>query len=261
MYCLRETSEMKYHKCLMFLIVGQLWSLCYSAGESCKKLGPCSCQSDKGTIDLSPLKGSPKFQDKKDAKGAYLFSYNPCTPFDEGKGCKKVSACQISLDKKTQFPTGTQDSASFSDNGNNNIAITYTATSGDATLRTTIVTLKCDKSGGEDKLDVDGETSPATYTMTLTSSHCCPKSGPSPPSGGGGGSGTLSIGSVMLIVVLALLVVYVAAGVGIQKGVRKASGKETFPNYTFWSSLPGFIKDGMIFTCSRCKRGSSYDQI
>lgn len=39
-----------------------------------------------------------------------------------------------------------------------------------------------------------------------------------------------------------LLFVYIVGGVAFQVGVRKSSGKEIIPNYTWWFSLPTLIK-------------------
>ena len=49
---------------------------------------------------------------------------------------------------------------------------------------------------------------------------------------------TISLAARFLVVV----VLYLAGGVAVQAGVRKARGKERMPNIEFWSALPGFIK-------------------
>jgi len=44
---------------------------------------------------------------------------------------------------------------------------------------------------------------------------------------------------------------YIVLGVVVSKFVLKREGKEIFPNYSFWTSLPGYSKVGVIvgFTC------------
>jgi hypothetical protein len=43
---------------------------------------------------------------------------------------------------------------------------------------------------------------------------------------------------------LCLIPVYLTLGIAIQIFVRKASGKERIPNYSFWVSFPGLVKVG-----------------
>ncbi|KAH3715069.1 hypothetical protein DPMN_057773 [Dreissena polymorpha] len=57
------------------------------------------------------------------------------------------------------------------------------------------------------------------------------------------------------------LFVYFVAGMLFMKFGRGAVGTEVIPNYGFWSSLPGLIKEGVAFTCSGCKADTSYAKI
>ncbi|KAK6166148.1 hypothetical protein SNE40_022911 [Patella caerulea] len=163
--------------------------------------------------------------------------------------------CQT--DKTNYYSIGTQDSAAFKVDATKGLYIEYVATT-DA-KRTLNVYLKCDKTE-EGKLDVKGENPPASaiYEMTLTSKYAC-------ASGGGGPTVTVSVslstGSIIVIIFFAVLVVYVIAGISFQRFARKASGKEMAPNYGFWSSMPGLVKDGVLFTVKCGKVGSSYDNI
>ena len=45
---------------------------------------------------------------------------------------------------------------------------------------------------------------------------------------------------------LCLITVYLTLGIAIQIFVRKASGKERIPNYSFWVSFPGLVKVGWL---------------
>ncbi|XP_076460651.1 uncharacterized protein LOC143293563 [Babylonia areolata] len=236
-------------------------------GQDCVQDGPCKCTSSQGTIDLTPIQGSSSqaaFPDVPDASGSWKYSYSPCTPFTEGYGeCSSVAVCQVDNYGTVTFPAGDVDSATFGTDSSGNTQVTYTHTDSTGIPRTTIVTLQCDQSGGADSLNVQGEDpiNPGIYEMTLTSVHCCLSSGPGPTPSGGGGSSGLSVGSILCIVFVGVACVYIIAGVAVQKGVRKAAGKEMIPNYTFWSALPGLIKDGVLFTFSGCKGSRTYDKI
>merc|ERR1711916_90630 len=84
--------------------------------------------------------------------------------------------------------------------------------------------------------------------------------------GGGGGAGApaekkgLSIGSIILIVALVCSVIYLAAGVGWQyrKGERGVVG--LLPHKGFWSSIPGLVKEGVLFSYTSIRaRFSNYN--
>jgi hypothetical protein len=84
-------------------------------------------------------------------------------------------------------------------------------------------------------------------------------------------------GSILLIIFFCGLFVYFAVGAGIQykRGEHGARiliihkfvvliFEELVPNYTFWVSLPGLIKDGFMFTLRKLKiskQGSSYESV
>ncbi|XP_071948876.1 uncharacterized protein [Antedon mediterranea] len=68
---------------------------------------------------------------------------------------------------------------------------------------------------------------------------------PNPPSKQG-----LSTGSIMLIIVFPTLTAYFIAGIIFNKVRHNKKGKELIPDYAFWSSLPGLIYDGALFTWS-----------
>ena len=83
--------------------------------------------------------------------------------------------------------------------------------------------------------------------------------------GGGGGAGApakkkgLSIGSIILIVALVCSVIYLAAGVGWQyrKGERGVVG--LLPHKGFWSSIPGLVKEGVLFSYTSIRARFSND--
>ncbi|XP_048247816.1 uncharacterized protein LOC125377817 [Haliotis rufescens] len=246
------------------LIAILLYILQVDCITQCKKTTACSCMGDNGMIDLSPLasNGGARFKDISATSGDQ-FSWNPCKPFTE-KGCKNVAACQIqNANPPAYFSIGTQDSAKFQVN-KGALTLTYSADTFLGTgpelapnfLRSAIITLVCDKSV-EGTLKAVGE-KPAKsgkYLMTLTSKYACESTG-----GTVTVTYSLSVGSILVIAVVVLSVVYAVGGVSIQKFVRKAEGKEIIPNLNFWSSIPGLIKGGVLFTV-RCGKVSRYDQI
>ncbi|CAH1238356.1 M6PR [Branchiostoma lanceolatum] len=221
---------------------------------TCFQTGPCSCDMDdgSGTIDLSALAGSgtaafngeaTKWPDEN-----WQYSYNPCTPFDM-QSCYSVAACQVKSDGSGEsYDIGSQDTVLFSMEGND-VVITYTAND---YQRHTIVKLVC---GSSTVFTVDGEDPDAStsFYFTLESPECCVKgSGPGPtgPNPGPGPTITLSIsvGSIMCIVFFPTVCIYIVAGVLINKFAREREGRDVVPHLTFWSTLPGLIKDGFLFT-------------
>ncbi|XP_046573459.1 uncharacterized protein LOC124281533 [Haliotis rubra] len=102
----------------VYLIVFYIFSSCfYCFGEitSCEKVSACSCESEDGTVDLSPLahKGTPRFLDVQSETGDKV-SWNPCLPFTEGN-CTDVAVCQFRhIFQKEYYNLGNQDSAAFS---------------------------------------------------------------------------------------------------------------------------------------------------
>ena len=116
------------------------------------------------------------------------------------------------------------------------------------------------KPGGKDtfKFEIEDPDIQGLYDLSLTGDSCCSKSGPGP--GSSGGAGGLSIGSILLNIVLVVVIVYLLAWVVVQSAVRKAEGRERKPNVSFWSLLPGLVRNGFKFTFS-CGKSSSYQQI
>ncbi|KAK6165703.1 hypothetical protein SNE40_022581 [Patella caerulea] len=231
----------------------------------CTKVNSCSCLTDNGLeVDLSPLtdtSGKAKFADVTATTGDG-FSWNPCVDFTEKAetNCVNVAACQIQKggDKTRYFALGDQNSAVFQINDKKNLEVTYTSKPDPTLPRIAIVELVCDESQ-EGTLTATGESGPASgkYLMSLTSKYACAKK-PEP----GSSSTTLTVGSIVLIVFLVLVIVYVIVGVSVNKFARHATGKEVVPNYTFWTALPGLIKDGVLFIFSICRRkGSEYSKI
>ncbi|XP_046350036.2 uncharacterized protein LOC124131017 isoform X1 [Haliotis rufescens] len=237
---------------LLSVLCSVFLPVCNSA-ELCQKITSCSCRDSKGLIDLTPLAktdGTAAFTDLLDPKGYFKYSWNPCNPFTEGT-CIGVAGCQQDTNTGDFASVGKQDKAQFINDVTDGLQIQYTDGA-----KTLYVTLKCDKKV-TGKLDVTGE-KPARsqqYYLTLHSKHACPGSG------GGEGSGPVSIGTVVVIAISGCVILYIVGGVIFQKFVRKASGAELLPNYSFWYSVFGAIHTGLLFVF-RCGKGNKvYSEI
>ncbi|XP_048245818.1 cation-dependent mannose-6-phosphate receptor-like isoform X2 [Haliotis rufescens] len=171
--------------------------------------------------------------------------HTPCKDRRYGRGC------QQDTNTGDFASVGKQDKAQFINDVTDGLQIQYTDGA-----KTLYVTLKCDKKV-TGKLDVTGE-KPARsqqYYLTLHSKHACPGSG------GGEGSGPVSIGTVVVIAISGCVILYIVGGVIFQKFVRKASGAELLPNYSFWYSVFGAIHTGLLFVF-RCGKGNKvYSEI
>ncbi|KAF7265862.1 uncharacterized protein LOC143198053 [Rhynchophorus ferrugineus] len=76
----------------------------------------------------------------------------------------------------------------------------------------------------------------------------------------------LSTGSVFCIIFFTTAVVYFLGGGLILYFARGARGVEVIPNYDFWASIPGLVKDGTIYILSGCRpftvsTAETYDRI
>lgn len=247
---------------VLFILIG------LSDGKSCNQDGNCKCTFDdgSGTVDLSPIgrqDGTPLMQDQF-APDNYAYSFNPCYPFTEGT-CVNAAACQYDSNNNIYYNIGDSSKVTLSFDGLNIIG-TYVADDG---ARSSTVTFQCDPNTDPPTDTAQGETSTTVYGFTVVSKYACPQgSGPGPgpgpgpnPSPGKGGSDGISPGSVIVIIFFALLVVYLIAGIAFNKVKRQNTGKELVPNVTFWSSLPGLIKDGAMFTFGKITRRKGYGSV
>jgi len=120
------------------------------------------------------------------------------------------------------------------------------------------IDFQCVESAGVGAPNFEVETPKLFYNFAWASKVACPSGNVPTPNGPGGLSG----GSIFLILLLCLVVVYVAAGITFNVVKKKATGKEIIPNVEFWGSIPGLVKDGVMFIVnSTCRRGGSYSQV
>jgi len=130
--------------------------------------------------------------------------------------------------------------------------------------RVSIITLTCAQGGPvfpATPPTVDSTSTGCQYTFTMASSAACPSSGPTspPPGPGAPGSKSISGGTIFLIILLVSTFLYIVLGCFYMTKYKGTTGRESCPNYTFWSSLPGLVKEGCMFTYHKlrglCRRG------
>nr|KAI8737049.1 cation-dependent mannose-6-phosphate receptor [Biomphalaria glabrata] len=143
--------------------------------STCTQLDSCSCTFGNGTLlDLSPLafKSRPRFV----LDGIqFQYLYNPCYNFTFGE-CENVSMCQYQNVAGNYFVLGTQDSAYFvTDTDDDHIVfLLYSHTDSYGFTRHTTVQLVCSNQTTDDFIFL-GEHTLRTYVFMLVSPHCCAK--------------------------------------------------------------------------------------
>lgn len=231
--------------------------------KQCNQIDSCSCEYDDGSgkVDLSSIGGQtgvPLIQDVPHTD-SYAYSFNPCFPFTEGS-CVNAAGCQIDQTQFIYYNIGDANSVTFSYNGQNLIG-TYTS---DDQKRTSVVTYMCDPTVDPPLTTVIGETSSSKYEFTIVSKAACPQSGPPGPSPTDGPtvevSVSLTTGSILTIIFFSLVAVYLIAGLLFNRLYRRETGREMIPNVTFWTALPGLVRDGFRFTVAKVRR-TEYEPI
>jgi len=113
----------------------------------------------------------------------------------------------------------------------------------------------CSTTAGTGFPTYDGEIPAASlhYQFTWTSALACP-----------GGNKGLSAGSIILIVLLCLVVVYIVAGVLVNRFLRHQQGLDLIPQKEFWFGLPFLVKDGFMFIINKVRgrgAGTTYQTV
>ncbi|XP_060554170.1 uncharacterized protein LOC132715200 isoform X1 [Ruditapes philippinarum] len=157
--------------------------LIYVESVGCEQEGVCACVFENGSrIDLSELgsnTGVPLMKDLK-GDGDYMYSFNPCFPFNEGT-CLNVAGCQTS-DFDLFYAIGDASSGLLTFNISSGYLVgRYTSTDELGDSRTSYVSFICDATAETPKLEAFGETSLRTYTFAITSKHACVVHKPTPP--------------------------------------------------------------------------------
>jgi len=95
------------------------------------------------------------------------------------------------------------------------------------------------------------ETPSKFYNFKWVSQYACPTNH---------AGNQVSGGFIFLLVVLFCMIAYIVGGIIFNKFKRQAHGLELIPNVEFWTSLPGLIKDGVMFIVNSV-RGRGYAPI
>jgi len=120
--------------------------------------------------------------------------------------------------------------------------------------RETEIDFVCDTGAGVGNPKYVIENPQHHYTFSWNTQFAC-------PGGAGGIAGGLGPGSILLIIVLCLVVVYLVAGVLFNRFKRGMNGIEMIPNVTFWTSIPGLVKDGVMFIVNKVRNRGGYTQV
>jgi len=221
--------------------------------------GQSSC---KGTVNgrsydisrLSSYQQSPSW-------GSFVVNYTPCMP-TTCSTYSNVALCQkITGSTSGGWPLGEYSTAQWTASpraGNDKgFQLVFTYKSGTSTA-TTYINFICDPSFTSVGNMVPGpngaEPSFNNFYFDWKSVYACPVGSNSGGGGGGGGGdddddGGLAGGWIFIIVLGSVTIVYFAAGFAFNKWYRKEEGIENqIPQYAFWVSLPGLVKDGCLFT-------------
>eukprot|EP00112_Aurelia_sp_Birch-Aquarium-sp1_P009296 Seg2051.4 transcript_id=Seg2051.4/GoldUCD/mRNA.D3Y31 product="Cation-dependent mannose-6-phosphate receptor" protein_id=Seg2051.4/GoldUCD/D3Y31 len=226
------------------------------AEDKCNPIDTCSCKfDDGGKISLWPIEknqNSPRF--KYTTAGGNTYEYNPCTPFTDSQGgqCRGVLACQGGLIGAGPFAIAYNNKTMVNYDSNLKMYFfTYHGSPvvGTSFVRKTIIYLDCNTNAENPTLANFKESPSYTYTTTLTSTYACSKKG-------------LSTGSILCIVFFSLVLVYIVAGVLLNKFFMHKEGSDVVPQKTFWVKFPSLVKDGAIFTYRRVRgKGGQYEQL
>jgi hypothetical protein len=138
----------------------------------------------------------------------------------------------------------------------------------DDLFRQTIIYFFCDKSASTPKYHACGEDSalPGQYYSSILTDRVCADAKPRKCGrNGAAGSGGLGTGGILLILFFVLVPLYFIGGALFQKFVKKETEtSELLIHKEFWTSLPGLIKEGVMFTLNKVscgKVGGSYSSL
>nr|XP_039253836.1 uncharacterized protein LOC120330911 [Styela clava] len=180
----------------------------------------------------------------------FTYDYNPCYPFDNDT-LTGLAMLQYD-DGGDYYDVGQQKGATWKKDDSGSLVIVYTSADG---YDTSTVKLICDKGTSTNQLTAQGpDATFYNYNFQFSGPALCPVR-----NGGGGLSG----GSIFLIIVFVVLFMYLVCGIIYKKTRTDATGSDLIPNKDFRSSIPGLIKDGVMFLVYKCKgtEKPDYDNI
>jgi len=222
--------------------------------------------------NIGPLKNTAKDYNATYSNTEYNYDYfiNICTPVLTTNCGSNVGGCQVYTSKKDGKSTSVnigssslvlQDGKSKGVDGYG-VTASFTGGSGGRSFE---IDFPCEPNAGAGTPSFSGEAPSLHYNFQWPSIYGCPVNyaPPSPgPSPSEGGSSGLSGGSILLIILLVLVVVYIVGGILFNRFYRHESGVGLIPNLEFWSTLPGLVKDGVMFIVNKARGTSgSYQQV
>jgi len=214
--------------------------------------------------DLSPMSHAQGVQDtlyyRMPKDGSYIYM-NVCGP--SSQKCASGSAvCMRSADatKYTSLGKFTEqevDNANDLDPGQG-CEVTYN--DGDDCILGSwqaVITMKCDPTATGIGQITQVDAGECWYRIYVSSQYACGKLASSSEESEGSGAGAGETVAMIILIVLAVCVVlYFSLGVIYQVKVKEAASfREYVIHNEFWCSLPGMIKDGVLFIFHGCKKG------
>jgi hypothetical protein len=203
----------------------------------------CTNTINGKNYDISQLQGLPQ----KLKVNSYDVSYTPCVSStcssDSG-----VSVCLLFSGSTFGWSIGDMATAQWLPSARNDegFQLTFSAENGRITSK---IDFLCDPSFASPGILEPGPNGAEPifdqYHFQWKSVYACPlKKGSS-----GGGGGGLAGGWIFIIVLCCVLFVYFVGGFIFLRFYRKEEGiQNQIPQYSFWVSIPGLVKDGCVFT-------------
>lgn len=233
-----------------------------AANFRCKRVDNCACMFDNEEgYDLSNL--SAEKNGLNASIGNLTFYFHPCTDISIGNktelnDCYEgASVCLYNSTDKTYTNLGFSHEVNVTSEGlMGPVVFVYTHSNKVTTIRME----KC-LTTGESTLKVGSLIGTNHYELLLHSPSACRRRvyvrNDSPEET----ESHLSTGSVLVIILIVFSSLYFVGGALVLKLLRGAEGREMIPNYDFWVSLPGLVKEGFMFTLSGCRSAQAYDRI
>jgi len=225
-----------------------------------------SCTETLGGLnfDLTPLSQSSDYQLTIVTEGNQPTQgfINVCTPLKTATCGANAAGCQTWTGGYAMLGAATPfNLVGVQTDGTDGYGVMAAYANGNSG-RTMEITFICDPNAGTGNPIFVAEVN-TNYKFNWITAAGCPTNVNFGGGGSGGGGGGLSGGSILLIILLCVTVVYLVGGVLLNKFARHKEGMEMVPNVEFWISIPGLVKDGVLFIVHKIKGGgpSSYQQV
>jgi len=230
----------------LFAVLCFVFFLSYATAQA------CTYSYNGDSYDLSSLKNDKTDQTVTISAMGQTVWINVCRPVLSSicSACcgTDVAACQ-QWDPKSQngqASLGTVSGQQFTalsnaPAGKKGLTIQYT---GGLNGRQMEIDFVCDSSAGQGAPVFTSENPVKHYNFQWSSAAACPISAT---------SGGLDGGGIFLIILTCVAVVYCAAGFAVNWFKLQKRGVEAVPQWSFWSSIPGLTKDGVMFLVNKAR--------